>query len=107
GLHGGGDRIGDVGETTRLHAVADHGHGLVAQRLPEEDRDHASHVDCVEARTVHVEITYDGRLQPHLRVGETEVLADRLGSRVAPAVDPCGAEHPVGVLAPGNAGITP
>src|SRR5690349_10661757 len=97
-----GDRVGHVGEATRLPPVADHRDRLAPQRLSEEDRDHAPDVDGVEPWAVYVEVTHDRDLESHLGVREAEVLADRLRGRVAPAIDPRGAEHAVIVFAPWN-----
>jgi hypothetical protein len=107
GLDRGGDRVADIGETARLAPISDHGEIRTAQQLAHEDRKQAANVELVQPRAVNVEVAHHRHRQAELVVGEAKMLADRLGGRVAPAIDRGGAEHPVVVFLPRNLGIAP
>src|SRR2546427_58463 len=70
-----------------------------AESLRGESRDHAAVTTLVDARAVRVEVSDDRHFDAPIRVGEGDVLVERLRGRVRPSMNGCGSEDAIAVLA--------
>ena len=92
----------DVGEAPRLRAVAVHRQRLAGKGLAEEPRHHRSVALRIEAGPIRVEVPHDRDRKASRSVREREVLVQRLGGRVRPALHARRPQHTLVVLRPRN-----